>query len=122
MATYKAVGDLSGKEGYFVKMSADGAVEICSALTDIPVGAVHEGNTEGRAVSVAESGKEFIKVGAVAVTAGMLVGTDATGTAVEVDPDGAVDYYYKGQVVVGAAPGEFAEVKLFDAPVIQSES
>jgi len=108
----------------FAKLSADNTVSIGTDLTDIPCGVIQNDVAINGAVEVMVSGISKVLVGAGgAVTAGQLIGCDAEGCAVVVDPDGASDYYYVGQVVEGAAANAYCTALINCAtPVIQSGS
>jgi hypothetical protein len=108
----------------FAKISADNAVSIGTDLTDIPCGVIQNDPASGAGAVILVSGISKILVGAGgAVVAGNFIGCDAEGCAVVVDPDGASDYYYVGQVLIGAAAGEYCTALINCAtPVIQSGS
>ncbi len=119
-----AAASFAAAQYKFAKISADNTVALGTDLTDIPCGIIQNDCASGGAAEIMVSGISKLLVGAGgAVTAGMLVGCDAEGCAVEVDPDGANDYYYVGQVLEGAAASAYCTV-LFNCatPVIQSGS
>lgn len=118
-----AGADLSAKQYHFMKISADMTVIVCAALTDIPCGVLQNAPISGQAAEVMVSGITKVVTGA-ALTAGNLIGCDADGHGVSVDPDGAADNYFVGQVLIGTGgAGEIGSALINCAtPVIQSGS
>ena len=65
----------------FVKISADNAVVLCAAATDIPIGVIQSPvNATGDPVDVTVVGETLIQADA-SLTAGNLIGTSADGQA-----------------------------------------
>lgn len=122
--TLAAGETLTTHQYYFAKISADNTVVMATDLTDIPVGIIQNTAANGGAVELMVSGVSKLIVGAGgAISAGQLVGCDADGKGIVVDPDGANDYYYVGQAISGGAAGEIISVLINCAtPVIQSGS
>ncbi|MGA1628381.1 MAG: hypothetical protein ACO330_06150, partial [Aquiluna sp.] len=52
VATFTAAADLSAKQYYFVKITADNTVNVCAAVTDIPIGVLQIAPASGEAASV----------------------------------------------------------------------
>lgn len=106
----------------FVKISANNTVVMGTDLTDIPCGVLQNNPPNGAAAEIMVSGITKLKVGAGgSVAASNLIGCDAEGCAVVVDPDGTNDYYYVGQVIEGASAGELCTALINCAtPVISS--
>jgi hypothetical protein len=122
--TLTAGESLTTKQFYFAKISADNTCVMATELTDIPCGIIQNNPASGEATEIMVNGVSKVLVGAGgAVTAGQLVGCDADGKLVVVDPDGVADYYFVGQVLEGAGAAEYATI-LFNCmtPVIQSGS
>jgi hypothetical protein len=115
---------LTAAQYKFAKISDDNEIKIGTDLTDIPCGVIQNNCASGGSAEIMVSGVTKLLVGAGgAVTAGKLIGCDAEGCAVEVDPDGANDYYYCGQVLEGAGASEYCTALINCAtPVIQSGS
>jgi hypothetical protein len=114
---------LSAKQYMFMKLSADMTVVGTTALTDVPCGVLQNNPPIGGAAEVMVYGITKILAGVGALAAGNLVGCDAAGTAVVVDPDGVADNYYVGQIVIGCGAGEIGSALVNCAsPVIQSGS
>lgn len=109
---------------HWMKLSADMTVVRCTALTDIPCGILQNNCASGLAAEVLVFGISKLMIGTGgAMTFGQLVGTDANGEGIVVDPDGANDYYYCGQIVLGAGASEIGSALINCAtPVIQSGS
>lgn len=103
-----AGGDLSGKQFYFVKLSADNTVVICAATTDIAIGVLQNKPASGATAEVVTVG--VTKVSADATLAvGDLIGTSADGQA-DVKTAGETTQYVLGQVISGAAANGLATV------------
>jgi hypothetical protein len=108
----------------FAVLSANNTAIIGTNLTDIPCGVIQDKAPINAPSTVMVTGITKLQVGAGgALAAGNLVGCDAEGCGVVVDPDGANDYYYVGQCIEGAAANGIATVLINCAtPVIQSGS
>jgi len=122
--TAEAAASFTTSQYKFVKFSADNTVALGTDLTDIPCGILQNNPAQYGAAEIMANGISKLLVGAGgAVTAGQFIGCDAEGCAVVIDPDGASDYYYVGQVIEGAGASELCTV-LFNCmtPVIQSGS
>ena len=116
--------DMRTNQFHFVNIAADDTVTLCSALTDIPCGILQNTPNVGETAEVLAIGISKLRTGAgAALAAGNLVGTDALGEGVTVDPDGAADNYYAGQVLAGSNASEICTVLINCInPVIQSGS
>lgn len=94
----KAGADLSAKQYYFVKLSGDFTVDVCSGTTDIPVGVLQNAPTLGEAANVAFFGLTKVSSdGALAV--GNLIGTSADGQAAAYANGTDTTKYIVGHVV-----------------------
>ena len=78
--TLIAGGDLSAKQYYFVKMSADNTCVICSGATDVPIGVLQNTPESGEEASVLVIGGTKV-VASAAIAAGVKIGTASTGKA-----------------------------------------
>ena len=118
-----AGADLSAKQYHFVKISADMTVTVCAALTDIPCGVLQNAPPQYGAAEVMVFGISKV-VTAAAIAYGVQVGCDANGHAILVDPDGALDYYYCGIMVVSTGGASEIGSALINcaAPVITAKS
>jgi len=74
--SFKAGGTIT--QYYFVKMSADNTVVVCSAVTDKPIGIAQAGASSGDTVEVVIAGVTKVNSDA-ALTYGNLIGTSADG-------------------------------------------
>lgn len=78
--TLAAGADLSAKQYFFVKMSADNTCVVCSAATDVPIGVLQNAPISGGEASVLVVGGTKLVAGA-AIAAGVKIGTASTGKA-----------------------------------------
>lgn len=119
-----AAESMASAQFYFAKVSGDNGAAICTELTDMPCGVIQNKPASGGAAEIMVMGVTKVLVGAGgALVAGNLVGCDADGKAVAVDPDGTSDYYWVGQCLEGAAAGEYATILINAAnPCIQAGS
>lgn len=99
--TRKAAGDLSNKQYYFMKLSADNTVTTCTAATDVPVGVLqNKPEAASRSAVVRVIGETYVSSDA-GLTAGNLIGTSADGQADAKTPGTDTTEYVVGHVVVG---------------------
>lgn len=75
-----ASADLSAKQYYFVKMSGNKTVTVCSAVTDVPVGVLQNAPESGEEAVVCAIGVTKVNADA-ALTAGNVIGTGSDGQA-----------------------------------------
>lgn len=106
--TYTASTDLSTKQYRFVKISGDRRCTVCTAITDKPLGVLQDTPGAEMGGLVMHSGVTKIVAGEE-LTAGMLIGVDTNGAAVEVVAGTDTTQYIAGHVVIGAASGAIAE-------------
>lgn len=78
--SFEAAADLSAKQYYFVKISSAGKVDVCSAVTDVPIGVLQNKPASGQMASVRIIGITKISSDE-ALTAGNAIGTSADGQA-----------------------------------------
>ena len=78
---YTASADLSAKQFYFVKISGDRTVTVCSAVTDIPIGVLQNAPTSGQAAEVCVIGHTKVSSDGT-LTRGTPIGTSSDGQAV----------------------------------------
>ena len=97
--------DLSAAQFHFVKLSANNTVVLCAGVTDIPAGVLqNKPSAAGQVAEVMLWGVSKLRVGAVALTYGLAVGTNATGEAVT-ELVAETTHYNVGRVLEGAAAG-----------------
>jgi hypothetical protein len=105
----EAGADLSGKQYYFVKLSASRKVIVCAAATDLPIGVLQNKPTSGRSAQVMVIGKTKVDSDA-ALAAKTLIGPASDGQADPKVPGTDTTEYICGQVVLAsAAAGDMAE-------------
>jgi len=80
VATFTAAADLSAKQYYFVKITADNTVNVCAAVTDIPIGVLQNAPASGEAASVMLYGISKVSANE-AVAVGSNIGTGDDGQA-----------------------------------------
>lgn len=78
--SFKAGGDLSAKQFYFVKLSAADTVVVCSGATDIPVGVLQNKPAQNETAEVLILGESKVSADA-ALAVGVQIGTSADGQA-----------------------------------------
>lgn len=100
--TCTAGADLSAKQFYFVKLSADDTVVVCAAATDIPIGVLQNKPTSGQAALVRVIGKTKVSADA-ALTYGQLIGTSGDGQADPKTAGSDTTEYICGRVLNGVA-------------------
>lgn len=98
--TAKAGGDLSAKQFYFVKMSADNTVVVCAAATDIPAGVLQNNPASGGDAHVLSLGISKVS-GDADLDAGHLIGTSGDGQADRKIAGTDTTEYIVGQVIEG---------------------
>ena len=109
--TLSAAGTLASKMYYFMKLSADNTVTVCTGATDTPIGILqNKPDAAGKAAVVRVVG--YSKVSSDAgLTYGNLIGTSADGQADAKTSGTDTTEYICGQVVKGTSnAGELAEV------------
>lgn len=95
-----AGADLSAKQYYFMKLSADNTVVACAAATDVPCGVLQNTPASGDAAELVVIGETKIS-GDADLDAGHLIGTSADGQADRKIPGTDTTEYTVGQVKVG---------------------
>jgi len=111
--SFKAGADLSTKQFYFVKLSADRTVIVCAAATDKPIGILqNKPDAADKAAEVLMTGRSKLSAD-VALAAGDLVGTSGDGQG-DVKVAGTdTTHYICGQVTLGVSnAAEIAEVEI----------
>ena len=113
--TLVAAADLSAKQFHFVKLSGNSGMDICSAVTDMPVGILQDKPASGKAGAVRLLGVSKVEAGG-ALVAGNPVGTDANGAGVAKVIGTNTTHYVAGECKVGCNSGERGEVILRGTP------
>lgn len=106
-ATFEAGADLSAKQYYFVKLSAANTVNVCTAITDIPIGILQNKPGSGEAATVCLFGISKVSANGT-LAAGNLIGTSADSQADAITAGGTPDstVYTMGQALEAAAAGD----------------
>ncbi len=105
LGTLTAAADLSGKQYYFVKLASATTVNVCTAITDIPIGILQNDPTSGQSAVVRIFGiSKVVADGTLA--AGNVIGTsaDSQADAISRGTDNSVTIL--GQAVEAASAGE----------------
>ena len=96
-----AAADLSASQYRLVQLTADNTVNLCTAITDIPVGVLQNKPASGRAASVLVAGISKLEAGAT------LAAGSTIATAIDAQAQVAVSTQYViGQVIAGSAADE----------------
>lgn len=107
--TFIAGADLSTKQYYLMKMSADNTVNIASANTDKIIGVLQNKPLSGEAAVVRVLGtSKVISHGAAAIAAGDYLTSDSNGKAEEADAD--LDFVIGMALEASAADNDIIEM------------
>ena len=99
-----AGADLSAKQYHFVKLASATTVDVCSAITDKPIGVLQNTPTSGQAAEVCIFGiTKVVADGNLA--AGNIIGTSSDGQADAIAPGTDTTVYTMGQAIEAAAAG-----------------
>ncbi len=104
-ATFAAAADLSAKQYYFVKLSAANTVNVCTAITDIPIGILQNKPESGEAATVCLFGISKVSADGT-LAAGNLIGTSADSQADAIAAGTDTTVYTMGQALEAAAAGD----------------
>ena len=112
-SSYVSSADLSAKQYYFVKLDASDEIELCSAITDIPLGVLQNAPEAGQVAVVRTIGNTKV-VANGAIARDVDVGPATTGKA-----QTAVSTQFPcGRVIHAAAADEdLMVIRLFDTAV-----
>jgi hypothetical protein len=94
----KAAADLSAKQYYFVKITANDTVNVCSAVTDRPIGVLQNKPKSGDTAEVCMLGISKVS-GDADLAAGDAIGTSVDGQAATYVPGTDTTKYIVGQVL-----------------------
>ena len=104
-ATFAAAADLSAKQYYFVKLSAANTVNVCTAITDIPIGILQNKPESGEAATVCLFGISKVSADGT-LAAGNIIGTSADSQADAIAAGSDTTVYTMGQALEAAAAGD----------------
>lgn len=99
--SFTAGGDLSAKQYYFVKLSADNTVVVCSGATDVPIGVLQNAPASGGVAEVCIAGITKVSSDA-ALSAGNRIGTSGDGQADAKTAGTDTSEYAVGIVLIGS--------------------
>lgn len=106
-----AGADLSAKQYHFVKLASATTVDVCSAITDKPIGVLQNTPTSGQAAEVCIFGiTKVVADGTLA--AGNIIGTSSDGQADAIAPGTDTTVYTMGQAIEAAAAGNIVTMFL----------
>ncbi len=105
LGTLTAAADLSGKQYYFVKLASATTVNVCTAITDIPIGVLQNDPTSGQSAVVRIFGLTKVSADGT-LAAGNIIGTsaDSQADAISRGTDNSVTIL--GQAVEAGSAGE----------------
>lgn len=98
---FVAAADLSSKQFYFVKLTAAGAVNVCTAATDKPIGVLQNEPTSGKAAEIMVMGVSKVSSDA-ALNIGDLIGPSSDSQADAKIPGTDTTEFICGQVLVAS--------------------
>lgn len=105
MGNLTAASDLSAKQYYFVKLASATTVDVCSAITDKPIGVLQNSPTAGQAAEVCIFGiTKVVADGTLA--AGNIIGTSSDSQADAIAPGTDTTVYTMGQAIEAGAAGQ----------------
>lgn len=100
-----AGADLSAKQFHFVKLASATTVNVCSAITDVPIGVLQNTPTSGQAAEVCIFGiTKVVADGTLA--AGNIIGTSADGQADAITRGSDTTVTIAGQAIEAGSAGE----------------
>jgi hypothetical protein len=100
-----AAADLSAKQYHFVKLASATTVNVCTAITDVPLGVLQNTPTSGQAAEVTIFGiTKVVADGTLA--AGNVIGTSSDSQADAITPGTDTTVYAMGQAITAASASE----------------
>tara|TARA_B100000131_G_scaffold321364_1_gene371894 strand:- start:1672 stop:2061 length:390 start_codon:yes stop_codon:yes gene_type:complete len=103
--TLTAAADLSSKQYHIVKLASATTVNVCSAITDVPIGILQNDPESGEVAEICFMGiSKIVADGTIA--AGNLIATSADGQADAVAAGTDTTVYPVGQAIGAASAGE----------------
>ena len=101
-----AAADLSSNQYYFVKLASATTVNVCTAITDLPIGILQNNpDTAGDQCVVQIFGISKV-VADGTITAGRWMGTSSDSQAAGITPGSDTTVYVMGQAIQAASAGE----------------
>ena len=106
IGTLTAAADLSAKQYHFVKLASATTVNVCTAITDLPIGILQNNpDTAGDQCVVQIFGISKV-VADGTITAGRWMGTSSDSQAAGITPGSDTTVYVMGQAIQAASAGE----------------
>ena len=106
IGTFTAGADLSAKQYHFVVMASATTVNVCTAITDLPIGILQNNpDTAGEQCIVQIFGISKV-VADGTITAGRWMGTSSDSQAAGITPGSDTTVYVMGQAIQAASAGE----------------
>ena len=105
IGTLKAAADLSAKQYHIVKLASATTVNVCSAITDVPIGVLLNKPESGEVAEICIMGVSKI-VADGTIAAGNLLGTSADGQADAIAAGSDTTVYTICQAIGAASAGE----------------
>ncbi len=106
LGTLTAAADLSDKQYYFVKLASATTVNVCSAITDLPIGILqNKPDASGKQAVVRIFGISKASADGT-LTAGRWIGTSSDSQAAGITPGSDTTVYVMGQAIQAASAGE----------------
>lgn len=102
IGTLTAAADLSGKQYHFVKLASESTVNVCAAVTDVPIGVLQNNPTAGESAVVTVFGLSKVSADAT-LAAGDVIGTSADGQAQPLTVGTETTVYTCGQAITAGA-------------------
>ena len=104
IGTFTAAADLSSKQYHFVKLASATTVNVCSAVTDVPIGVLQNNPASGESAVVCIFGTSKVVADAT-LAAGDVLGTSADGQAQPLTVGTETTVYTCGQAITAGAAG-----------------
>ena len=95
LGTLTAAADLSSSQYYFVKLASATTVNVCTAITDLPIGILQNTPTSGQAAEVRIFGVSKASADGT-ITAGRWISTSADSQAAGITPGSDTTQYVMG--------------------------
>ncbi len=100
-----AAADLSSNQFYFVKLASATTVNVCTAITDLPIGILQNAPTSGQSAVVAIFGISKASADGT-IAAARWIGTSADSQAAGITPGSDTTQYVMGQAIQAASAGD----------------
>lgn len=109
LAGLRAAADLSACQYHFVEITGDGVVNVCNAITDVPIGVLQNKPVQGATCEIVAIGVTKV-VTEENLSAGQLVSTNANGHAILCEPGTDLTVYIAGTALEDSTSGETTSI------------